>query len=69
MELLGEDAVEAYDEAIELDKDNNPFVLEVNPLPSLSREDVFMTIAEYLGISFEEMVIRLLKQAIHRYGL
>jgi D-alanine-D-alanine ligase len=54
---------------IRVDKDNNPFVLEVNPLPSLSREDVFMTIAEYLGIKFEEIVNRLLKQAIDRYGL
>ncbi|MBM3254628.1 MAG: ATP-grasp domain-containing protein [Candidatus Omnitrophica bacterium] len=54
---------------IRVDKDNNPYVLEINPLPSLSREDVFMPIAKYLGISFEEMILKILKQAVDRYGL
>ncbi len=54
---------------IRVDKDNNPYVLEVNPLPSLSREDVFMPISQNLGISFEEMINRLLDQGIERCAL
>ncbi len=65
-------AVECRDFArvdIRVDKNNNPYVLEINPLPSLSREDVFMPIAKYLKITFEEMICRILREAIDRYGL
>jgi D-alanine-D-alanine ligase len=52
-----------------VDAKGNPYVLEINPLPSLSTEDVFMFIAKELGISFEEMLCRILETAIQRYGL
>ena len=52
-----------------VDGKGQPYVLEINPLPSLSSEDVFMFIAKALGISFEEMLCRILDNALKRYGL
>ena len=52
-----------------VDPDGNPFVLEINPLPSLSTEDVFKLVAETIGITYEEIVGRILKSAIKRHGL
>lgn len=52
-----------------VDRQGRPFVLEINPLPSLSTEDVFMTIANHLGISYPAMVQRILNTAITRYQL
>lgn len=54
---------------IRVDRDGNPYILEINPLPSLSQEDVFMVVANYLGISYEEMINRILDIALARYGL
>jgi len=44
-------------------------VLEINPLPSLSTEDVFMLISKTIGITYEEMVGRILNSAFKRYSL
>ncbi|MBI4355314.1 MAG: ATP-grasp domain-containing protein [Candidatus Omnitrophica bacterium] len=44
-----------------------PFVLELNPLPSLSTEDVFMVVAKELGITYEAMIHRVLDAACARY--
>lgn len=52
-----------------VDARGNPFVLEINPLPSLSTEDVFMFIAKALGISYEEMLGRIMEKALKRHGL
>ena len=52
-----------------VDEDNNPFVLEINPLPSLSVEDVFMCIANYLKVSYADMIRRILDAAFLRYGI
>jgi D-alanine-D-alanine ligase len=52
-----------------VDKSGNPYVLEINPLPSLSTEDVFMLIAKVEGITYEEMIGRILKCALERYNL
>lgn len=52
-----------------VDKEGNPYVLEINPLPSLSTEDVFMLISKVIGISYEEMIGRILNSALKRYGL
>ncbi len=52
-----------------VDEKGNPYVLEINPLPSLSSEDVFMVISKCLNISFEEMLCRILDKALARYGL
>jgi len=52
-----------------VDKDGKPYVLEINPLPSLSTEDVFKLVAENVGITYEEIIGKILKCAIERYSL
>jgi len=52
-----------------VDNAGNPYVLEINPLPSLSTEDVFMVVAKHLGISYAEMIGKILDVALKRYGL
>jgi D-alanine-D-alanine ligase len=52
-----------------VDEENNPYVLEINPLPSLSVEDVFMTIAKGLGITYSQMLGKILDSAFRRYGV
>jgi D-alanine-D-alanine ligase len=52
-----------------VDNEGRPYVLEINPLPSLSTEDVFMTVAKAVGISYEEIIGKILKSALIRYNL
>jgi len=52
-----------------VDNDGNPYVLEINPLPSLSTEDVFMNVANALGMTYEGIIGRILDSAIKRYNL
>ncbi len=52
-----------------VDQNGNPYVLEINPLPSLSTEDVFMLVAQATGISYEQMVGKILNSALVRNGL
>ena len=54
---------------IRVDAQGNPFVLEINPLPSLSTEDVFGILAEHQGMTYGDMIRRLLKTALERHGL
>lgn len=43
------------------------YLLEINPLPSLARDDYFAMVAELLGISYDEMINRILDAAVRRY--
>jgi D-alanine-D-alanine ligase len=52
-----------------VDNEGNPYILEINPLPSLSTEDVFMVVAKEIGISYEEVIGEILKSALKRYNL
>lgn len=52
-----------------VDENSNPYVLEINPLPSLSSEDVFMCVAKHLKVSYSDMIRRILDAAFLRYGL
>jgi D-alanine-D-alanine ligase len=54
---------------IRVDETGTPYVLEINPLPSLSTEDVFSIISRYQGITYDRMIVRILECAIKRYGL
>ena len=54
---------------VRVDRQGRPYVLEINPLPSLSTEDVFMTISNHLGLSYQAMIQRILNAAIARHGL
>lgn len=52
-----------------VDNKGNIYVLEINPLPSLSTEDVFMLVAKEIGISYEEIIGKILYYALKRYSL
>jgi D-alanine-D-alanine ligase len=52
-----------------VDKQGNPYVLEINPLPSLSTEDVFNFIAKTRGITHHQIINRILDAALARHGL
>jgi D-alanine-D-alanine ligase len=52
-----------------VDNEGRPYVLEINPLPSLSTEDVFMLLAKTIGISYEEMIGKILNSAFGRHNL
>ncbi len=52
-----------------VDKEGNPYVLEINPLPSLSTEDVFTYVAKAIGKKYEDMIGKILNAAMKRYGL
>ena len=52
-----------------VDKEGKPYVLEINPLPSLSTGDVFMVVAKEIGISYAEMIGRILDSALKRHNL
>ncbi len=52
-----------------VDKKLRPYVLEINPLPSLSVEDVFPLIAKAEGMTFEELILKVIDIARQRCGL
>jgi D-alanine-D-alanine ligase len=52
-----------------LDYQGNLYVLEINPLPCLSTEDVFPLVAREIGLTYEQIVGRILEVALERYNL
>ena len=54
---------------IRVDRAGHPYVLEINPLPSLSTEDVFTFIAKVYGLTYNQMLNHILDMALVRYGL
>ena len=52
-----------------VDEGGHPYVLEINPLPSLSTEDVFGVLGQHLELTYGQMVARVLNAAIRRHGL
>jgi D-alanine-D-alanine ligase len=54
---------------VRVDERGTPYVLEINPLPSLSTEDVFSIISRYQGITYDRMIVRILEGALKRYNL
>ena len=52
-----------------VDEENNPYVLEINPLPCLAVDDVFVLIPQVLGISYAQMIEKILESAFKRYNL
>lgn len=46
-----------------------PFVLEVNPLPSLSQGDVFPLVASACGMTYEGLIQKIIDFALKRHGL
>lgn len=52
-----------------VDDAGNPYVLEINPLPSLAEKDVYKLVADYKKIPFCEMINQILDAGIKRHGL
>ena len=52
-----------------VDRQGRPYVLEINPLPSLSTEDVFNYIAKTRGLTHHQIINRILDAALVRTGL
>ena len=52
-----------------IDKDGNPYVLEINPLPSLSNDDVFDLSPKVVGCDYNMVVNKIIDAALKRYGL
>jgi len=52
-----------------VDEKGNPYVLEINPLPSLDRKDVFSLFPKVIGTTFEGIIEKILNLALKRCGL
>jgi len=52
-----------------VDKEGNPYVLEINPLPNLAKEDVFNVFPYAMGSTYEEAINQVLNNALERNGL
>ncbi len=52
-----------------VDEKENPYVLEINPLPSLAAADVFSLFPPAIHSTFEEVLNRILGFALERYGM
>ena len=50
-----------------VDKNNNPYVLELNPLPSLSLEDVFSLAPCAAGFDYNKNINKIIDAALARY--
>jgi D-alanine-D-alanine ligase len=52
-----------------VDSEGKAYVLEINPLPSLSTEDVFPLVAKEVGLTYEGIIGKILDSAFARYDL
>lgn len=54
---------------LRVDDDENPYVLEINPLPSLDKEDVFCIFPKAIGSDFPKVLNKIINFALERHGL
>ncbi len=52
---------------VRVDKLGNPYILEINPNPSINRGDCVPNCAEMVGLSYEDFIEEILREAILRY--
>jgi D-alanine-D-alanine ligase len=52
-----------------VDEKGRPFVLEINPLPSLAKKDVFNIFPYTMGSTFEKTIDKIVNFALERYGM
>ncbi len=52
-----------------VDEKGNPYILEINPLPNLSQEDVFVLFGPALGLTYNQVINKILDEALLRNGL
>lgn len=52
------------------DKNNEPYFIEINPLPGLAPNySDFPMIAEFCGVSYDTLVVKVLNSALKRYNI
>jgi D-alanine-D-alanine ligase len=52
-----------------VDRNGNPYVLEINPLPNLSEEEVFGMFPKVIGSTYAKVINQIVEYALERYGL
>ncbi len=52
-----------------VDEAGQPYVLEINPLPNLSPSEVFPMCAKAHGLTYNQLINKILDYALDRYGL
>lgn len=52
-----------------VDEAGNPYVLEINPLPNLSPDDVFVLFGKVKGMSYNQIINKIMDEALLRLGL
>ena len=52
-----------------VDESGNPYVLEINPLPNLGPDDVFVLFAKVKGMSYNQIINKIMDEALTRLGL
>lgn len=74
--LLGEIALDTYNildchdygrVEIRVDENNNPYVLELNPNPSINMTDCVPTVAKLTGLDYGDFIEEIIRMAITRY--
>jgi D-alanine-D-alanine ligase len=54
---------------LRMDQSGVPYVLEINPLPSLSKHDVWPLVAKIRGTTYDALINRIIDNALERYGM
>ncbi|PIY78529.1 MAG: hypothetical protein COY82_01985, partial [Parcubacteria group bacterium CG_4_10_14_0_8_um_filter_35_7] len=52
---------------IRTDQNSNPYVLELNPNPSINVNDSTVASAELIGLNYADFIEEIIKMAIKRY--
>ena len=52
-----------------MDEAGNPYVLEINPLPNLGPDDVFVLFAKVKKMSYHQIINKIMDEALTRLGL
>jgi len=52
---------------IKLDKDDNPYILELNPNPSINKGNRVPTVAELVGMNYGDFIEEIIALAVKRY--
>ena len=52
---------------VRVDKAGNPFILEINPNPSINQGDCVPACAELIGLGYEDFILEILREVVLRY--